>query len=286
MHGVGLGLLRFRNCDSLAMGKLKESRCPYCGAAPSAEVLDMEVDMSRALRSLALCFSLLMPPPPAWSGTPPFDAEEYLRFSASESSIAMESGAGELNWPENFTLEAWVYPTAPSPFGVIAGRVAANRGADPFYHVVLAFEGQDGLTPAFIQTTGQPGSYIDVRAPQAIPLNQWTHLAATRQGSELRLFVDGVAVASRPSPGPSNPSPGVPFAIGAGARADGTGPQCCGSSIVVRNVKIWSRGLSGAEVQSSAAADGVDSTSKCNTPADRTTSVRVSCSHSASLVWC
>ena len=60
---------------------------------------------------------------PAWSGTPPFDAEDYLRFSASEQSIAMESGAGQLNWPENFTLEAWVYPTAPSPFGVIAGRV-------------------------------------------------------------------------------------------------------------------------------------------------------------------
>ncbi|WP_397573441.1 FG-GAP-like repeat-containing protein [Silanimonas sp.] len=210
--------------------------------------------MSPALRSLALVSSLFATVP-AWSGTPPFDAEEYLRFAASESSIAMESGAGQLNWPENFTLEAWVYPTAPSPFGVIAGRVAANRGADPFYHVALAFEGQDGLTPTFIQTTGQPGSYIDVRAPHAIPLNQWTHLAATRQGSELRLFVDGVAVASRTSAGPSNPSPGVPFAIGAGARADGTGPQCCGSSLVVRNVKIWSRALIGSEVQGSASTD-------------------------------
>ncbi|WP_397607112.1 FG-GAP-like repeat-containing protein [Silanimonas sp.] len=210
--------------------------------------------MSPAFRSLALCFSLLMATP-AWSGTPPFDAEEYLRFSASESSIAMESGAGQLNWPENFTLEAWVYPTAASPFGVIAGRVAANRGADPFYNVVLAFEGQDGLTPAFIQTTGQAGTYRDVRASQPLPLYQWTHLAATRQGTELRLFVDGVQVATGSSAGPSHPSPGVPFAIGAGARGDGTGPQCCGSSIVVRNVKIWNRALNGAEVQGSAAAD-------------------------------
>lgn len=210
--------------------------------------------MSPALRSLALVFSVVATVP-AWSGTPPFDAEDYLRFAATENSIAMESGAGQLNWPENFTLEAWVYPTAPSPFGVIAGRVAANRGADPFYHVVLAFEGQDGLTPAFIQSTGQPGSYRAVNSPQPIPLNQWTHLAATRQGSELRLYVDGVLIATGSNVGPSNPSPGVPFAVGAGARADGTGPQCCGSSIVVRNVKVWSRALTGSEVQGSASTD-------------------------------
>ena len=38
-------------------------------------------------------------------------------------------------------------------------------------------------------------------APAAIPLNSWTHLAATYDGTTLRLYVNGTLVASRAQTG-------------------------------------------------------------------------------------
>lgn len=191
----------------------------------------------------------------AKAATPPFDDDRYLRFTAGANDIAIEPNAGAVAWPAEFTLEAWVYVTSPSPYGVIAGRVGANRGADPFYHAVLAFEGPDGLTPALVQTTGAAGSYRAARAASAIPVHTWVHLAGVREGATLRLYVNGVQAGTETSVGPTQASPGMPFAVGAGARADAGGAQCCGSNIAVRNVKLWRRALSAADVQASGAAN-------------------------------
>lgn len=198
---------------------------------------------------------LVVAPATGFAGTPPFDAPTYLAFERGENDIAIEPNANAVSWPADFTLEAWVYVTAPSPFGLIAGRAAANRGSDPYYHAVLAFEGNDGLTPSLVQSTGAPGTYRDVKATSPVALHTWVHLAGVREGGTLRLYVDGVQVATQPSPGPVQPNPGVPFAIGAAARADGSGAQCCGASLVVRNVRLWRRALAAGEVQSSAATN-------------------------------
>src|SRR5262249_22498458 len=53
-------------------------------------------------------------------------------------------------------------------------------------------------------------------APVTIPLNQWTHLAASFDGSTKRLYVNGVQVASQAGLGSLvyDPSPTVPVTIG------------------------------------------------------------------------
>lgn len=192
---------------------------------------------------------------PAFAGTPPFAPERVLRFDATGPDIATETPTDAIAWPAEFTLEAWVYPTAASPYGVIAGRAAADRGSDPYFHVALAFEGADGLRPAIVQSTGQPGTYRNVQATTPLAPGQWVHLAATRDaGGTLALYVDGDQVASGASPGPVAPTPGVPFAVGNSAAAGG-GTQCCGSHVAMRNVKLWSRALTAAELQASAAAN-------------------------------
>lgn len=206
----------------------------------------------RWLGGLAL---LALLPPLVAAGEPPFASEHYLTFDATGPDIAMETATDRIVWPAEFTLEAWVYLTAPSPIGVIAGRAAADRGGAPGYHVVLSIEDLEGLRPSVVQSTGVAGSYALAQAPDPLPLYEWVHLAATRGADGLLLlYVDGARVASATSDGPSQPDPGVPFSIGNSATVD-RGTQCCGSNLMLRNVKLWSEALTAPEVQASAATD-------------------------------
>ncbi len=156
-----------------------------------------------------------------------FQGDRHLRFEAADSSFAVEPASGRIAWPETFTLEAWVRLTTASPYAVIAGRTMADRGQDPYYHVALAFEGADGRTPALIASTGTPGTYRVANAGSAIALGRWVHVAGVRDISgTLRLYVDGVLSGTAQSAGPVAANPGIPFAIGAGARADGLEFAC------------------------------------------------------------
>ena len=83
---------------------------------------------SEALVALALLPSLVA------AGEPPFAAEHYLTFDSTGPDIAMETGSDRVVWSAEFTLEAWVYLTAPSSSGLIAGRATAD-GAAPYFHV-------------------------------------------------------------------------------------------------------------------------------------------------------
>lgn len=188
------------------------------------------------------------------AGEPPFSSEHYLTFDATGPDIAMETATDRIVWPAEFTLEAWVYLTAPSS-SMIAGRATADVGVPPHYHVALHFGDVEGLRPSFVQTAGEPGTLALAEAPEPLPLHRWVHLAGTLDADGLvLLYVDGVRVGSATSIGPVQPDPGVPFAIGNSATVD-RGTQCCGSNLMLRNVKLWSKALTAAEIQASAATD-------------------------------
>lgn len=96
---------------------------------------------------------------------------------------------------EPFSLAVWVRPSVEDQTAVIVHRSqawldAAGRG----YQLTL-----DQGRPAAALVHFWPGNALAVRAAQALPLNQWTHLAFTYDGSSqaagLRLYVDG-----RPAP--------------------------------------------------------------------------------------
>jgi len=142
--------------------------------------------------------------------------------------------AASLNLSNALTLEAWVYPTA-----------ALTRWTD------ILMKEKAGGTSYYLTAgspSGTPATGVDIgaerilRGSSPLPLNTWSHVAASYDGSTLRLYVNGVLVASTPQAGSIDPAPG-PLRIG--------GNSVWGEYFTGRidEVRIYSRALSAAEIQ-------------------------------------
>jgi hypothetical protein len=83
---------------------------------------------------------------------------------------------------------------------------------------------------------------VELNGTAAVPLNTWTHLAVTYDGSMLRMFVNGVQVSSRALTG-SMPATASPLRIG--------GNSVWGEYYrgLIDEVRVYNRALTGAEIQ-------------------------------------
>ena len=165
------------------------------------------------------------------------------RTTGKISSALQFSGANQyvrgnkiVNIPKA-TVEAWVYITsAPASSKLIAGFVngLGSTREDKLLHITsgrrIGFTVWDGISDKTIISTSQ------------IPLNTWTHVAGTADGTNARVYVNGVEAGS----------------IAAGnTEADYTVPDIFigGSSASfgyfsgkIDEVKIYNRSLSASEI--------------------------------------
>lgn len=116
-------------------------------------------------------------------------------FAFDGSSYVQVAAAPALS-PPQVTLEAWVYPTMLSS---IASQAIIARGSstDTTQTWCLALLG--GI-PQFLSYGNVPGGALTemtLAGPAAIPLNAWTHLAATFDGATKVLYLNGTQVASQ-----------------------------------------------------------------------------------------
>jgi uncharacterized repeat protein (TIGR01451 family) len=146
------------------------------------------------------------------------------------------------------SLEAWVYRTSPASLQHIIGKRMA-RGGEP-YNYQLVFWDANGIC-----LSSSNGSVCTSGGTADLPLNAWTHLAATSGGGTFNVYVNGVLRAT--GPGTLGPADGAPFTLGTSGTVHETGQSFGGR---LDEVAIYDRALSPAEIE---ALYGASSAGKC-----------------------
>jgi hypothetical protein len=156
-----------------------------------------------------------------------------LNFNGTSAQVTI-ADAPDLHLTTGMTLEAWVRPTTLSGWRTVVMKEAANGLAYTLY--------------AHDQAP-RPAAYIrvgtsDRSAPgtAALPLNTWTHVAATYDGTTLRLYVNGIQTGSFTVSGQITASNGA-LRIGGNAV---WGEYFEGA---IDEVRIYNRALTGGEIQ-------------------------------------
>jgi PKD repeat protein len=113
-----------------------------------------------------------------------FDGNDWITIDDSAS----------LDLTKGMTLEAWVYPTARLNSWVTV--LLKERSGGLAYSL---YANSDVGRPS--NTINLGGGNKELNAGPQLPVNTWTHLAATYDGSTQRLYVNGELVGTRPQAG-------------------------------------------------------------------------------------
>jgi hypothetical protein len=144
--------------------------------------------------------------------------------------------SSSLNLTSAMTLEAWVFPTAPlDDWSTVLMK--QMPGDSPY----LIYAGTP-YNAALVYVTPRGTASGRALTPSTLPLNTWTHLAGTFDGTTLRLYVNGTQVATRTLSGTIVTSTDI-LAIG--------GNTIWGEYFQGRidEVRIYNRALSPAQIQ-------------------------------------
>jgi hypothetical protein len=169
-----------------------------------------------------------------WSSTG--HSGSALSFNGTNSWVTVPDSAS-LDLTSGMTLEAWVKPTQSGGWQTALikedapqtelsyGLYASTDSGQPSAHVLV------GAPPDTFQ-----------RATTSTPAGAWTHIAATYDGTTLRVYVNGVQEASKPLSGPITTS-NDPLRIG--------GNNIWGEwfSGLIDDIRIYNHALTTTEIQ-------------------------------------
>ena len=152
-----------------------------------------------------------------------------LSFDGTSSRVVIANSAS-LALTSAMTLEAWVYPTS----NTARWQDIIFKDIDAYYLESHSPRNAPGAGGTFVTTP--------VYGKSPIPVNAWTHLATTYDQQMLRLYVNGVEVASQPRT--------LPIAVSTRPLYLGGDPTF-GQHFkgLIDQVRIYNRALSPAEIQ-------------------------------------
>lgn len=157
-----------------------------------------------------------------------------LTFNGTSNQVTVND-ANSLDLTTGMTLEAWVLPTvAPSGWRSIVTKEGAT--AVLYYLHASSSSSNRPATGVFVA-----GNYRDVYGGTRLSANTWVHLAATYDGINQRLYVNGAQVASRAQTGAILTSTN-PLRIG----SNSFGEYFQGR---IDEVRVYNRALSAIEIQ-------------------------------------
>ena len=163
-----------------------------------------------------------------------FDGNSYVQVPDSDS----------LHFTNTMTVECWVNSSTAS------GEIVSKLGAAWFYQNAFTLGFDPGTqTPHFGVNSQIPtGDYqisIGVHGTNAIPTNQWVHLAATVDGTNVNLYVNGALAGSVPWTQGIFPG-NQPLLIG--SVLNGAGNPTSYANGQIDEVSLYNRALSQSEI--------------------------------------
>jgi sugar lactone lactonase YvrE len=185
---------------------------------------------------------------------------QAFSFDGVDDVVQLPNSAS-LNFHETtpMTVEMWLYRSTAGTMHLFGKRVECGFG----FQYQLAI-GTDAL---IFGGQGYDGGF-GVAEPVQLPLNVWTHVAGTFDGSTLNLYVNGQSVWT--GPGSLGPINTAPVLIG------GAG-TCSHFAGLIDEVKIFNRALSPSEIQAEAEMGGTATPTPTPTPSPTATPNRPTC---------
>jgi hypothetical protein len=154
-------------------------------------------------------------------------------FNGVDNLVTVPTAA-PLNLSSGMTLEAWVYPTLLSNWR----SIAVKEGSTDLAYGLYANDGSS--KPEGVINTGN--GHVATLGAGTLPLNTWSHLAATFDGTTQRLLVNGLEVSSVAASGTLTQTSGS-------LRIGGNSLWGDWFSGAIDDVRLYDRALSTSEIQ-------------------------------------
>jgi hypothetical protein len=196
-----------------------------------------------AARGTAALLAAVLGASALFGGEPTVLRFTYLSQGTAGPAPALYTGSALTVEAQVFRMNAYYNGGGPayfilpftSEYGYVVYLTASQNELGEFLN--LAFK------------PGAGGCCVQIAAQStAVPMRAWTHLAATLDGTTARLYLGGVEIAN-------GAIDAMPFTTDVGALSVGHGFPGA-----IRDVRVWSRALSAAEIAASAAGGMPDAT--------------------------
>lgn len=161
---------------------------------------------------------------------------QALSFDGVNDSVTINDAA-DLDLTTGMTLEAWVSPTAQNGAETVLFKEMTGAHAYLLYSYASSPAGQPTTS------VRRAGTNFAASGTATIPVNVWTHVAATYDGAALRLYVNGALVGTTALTGSIDATTG-PLRIG------GNSVRGEWFNGLIDEIRVYRRALSQAEVQS------------------------------------
>jgi hypothetical protein len=146
---------------------------------------------------------------------PPNNQRSVAIANAVNNQHINVSSSAALDFTTGFTLACWVRPTGvPNTQMALMERWSDGTSAVNGYMLRMG-KINDPATAHLVKINiGNGTTQIEVAEYTAVPLNAWTHVAATWDGANLKLYKNGVLAAQQPAVAGSVAGTTVPLEIG------------------------------------------------------------------------